>query len=139
MERVPISTQDGAPHGLPFSPSLQVSDWVFLSGQGSINADNEVVGDTIEEQTEKTLHNVERLLEAAGCRLADVVSVLVHLADLSTFERYNRVYERFFPDPKPVRTTRRRAAARWAARRDHRDGSAPDGITLRRLTPIIAD
>jgi 2-iminobutanoate/2-iminopropanoate deaminase len=105
MERVPIATEDGAPHRLPFSPGLQVSDWVFLSGQGSIDSNNEVVGATIEEQTEKTLQNVERLLEAAGCRLADVVSVLVHLSDLETFERYNRVYERFFPDPKPVRTT----------------------------------
>jgi 2-iminobutanoate/2-iminopropanoate deaminase len=91
--------------GLPFSPGLQISEWVFLSGQGSINSDNEVVGSTIEEQTETTLQNVERLLQASGCELSDVVSVLVHLSDLALFDRYNEVYERFFPDPKPVRTT----------------------------------
>jgi 2-iminobutanoate/2-iminopropanoate deaminase len=46
------------------------------------------------------LQNVERLLDAAGCRRR-----LGLLSDLDTFERYNRIYERFFPDPKPVRTT----------------------------------
>jgi 2-iminobutanoate/2-iminopropanoate deaminase len=33
------------------------------------------------------------------------VSCLVHLADLSDFERFNAVYERHFPQPRPVRTT----------------------------------
>jgi 2-iminobutanoate/2-iminopropanoate deaminase len=105
MERVLISSDAVAASGLPFSPGLRVGDWVFLSGQGSLNLDNEVVGDTIEEQTELTLQNIERLLQAAGCELADVVSVLVHLSDLELFQRYNQVYARYFPDPKPVRTT----------------------------------
>jgi len=105
MERVPISSDGVAATSLPFSAGLLVSDWVFLSGQGSLNADNEIVGDTIEEQTETTLDNVSKLLEAAGCELSDVVSVLVHLSDLQLFERYNQVYERYFADPKPVRTT----------------------------------
>jgi 2-iminobutanoate/2-iminopropanoate deaminase len=105
MERVLVSSGDTAPSGLPFSPALRVGDWVFLSGQGSLNENNELVGDTIEEQTETTLLNIERLLHAAGCELADVVSVLVHLSDLELFQRYNQVYARYFPDPKPVRTT----------------------------------
>jgi 2-iminobutanoate/2-iminopropanoate deaminase len=105
MERVPISARGVTPPKLPFSPGLQVADWVFLSGQGSLNAANDVVGETIEEQTERTLQNIEHLLNAAGCELSDVVSVLVHLSDLALFDRYNQVYERFFPDPKPVRTT----------------------------------
>jgi 2-iminobutanoate/2-iminopropanoate deaminase len=96
---------DGSPANASFSPALVVSDWVFLSGQGAIDAANEIVGGTIEEQTELTLENVERLLRAAGCELSDVVSVLVHLADLADFPAYNAVYERRFPDPKPVRTT----------------------------------
>jgi enamine deaminase RidA (YjgF/YER057c/UK114 family) len=37
--------------------------------------------------------------------MSDVVSVLVHLADLDDFAGYNEVYERHFADPKPVRTT----------------------------------
>ena len=45
------------------------------------------------------------LLAAAGSTLADVVSCLVHLADLADFERFNAVYEQHFAEPRPVRTT----------------------------------
>ena len=37
--------------------------------------------------------------------MADVVKVSAHLSDLSLFERYNKVYATYFPDPKPTRTT----------------------------------
>jgi len=104
VHRIPISA-GGVDSALPFSQALRVDDWVFLSGQGSIDAGGAVVGGTIEEQTELTFANIERLLRAAGCELSDVVSVLVHLADLELFGRYNAVYERHFPEPRPVRTT----------------------------------
>ena len=105
MQRVLISSEAVAESSLPFSPALRVGDWVFVSGQGGLNSDNEIVGDTIEAQTEGALRNVEELLKAAGCGLEDVVTVLVHLSDLELFERYNSVYSDFFPDPKPIRTT----------------------------------
>jgi len=34
-----------------------------------------------------------------------VIRKLAHLSDISLFERYNRVYASYFPDPKPARTT----------------------------------
>jgi reactive intermediate/imine deaminase len=89
----------------PYSPALRVGDWVLLAGQGGADPDTGKLGETIEEQTEQTLRNISLLLEAAGCTLADVVSSLVHLSDLSLFRRYNEVYGRHFGDPKPVRTT----------------------------------
>jgi enamine deaminase RidA (YjgF/YER057c/UK114 family) len=33
------------------------------------------------------------------------VKTTVHLSDMSLFSRFNKVYEGYFPDPKPVRTT----------------------------------
>jgi 2-iminobutanoate/2-iminopropanoate deaminase len=95
--KTPI-TSPSAPPGGPYSPGLAAGEWVFLAGQtGS--------GETIEDQTEDALGKVAALLDAAGCALADVVSCLVHLADLSEFERFNASYERQFPEPRPVRTT----------------------------------
>jgi len=105
MQRVLISSDEVPANTLPFSPALRVGDWVFVSGQGGFDTDGKLVGDTIEAQTEATIHNIERLLRVAGCELSDVVTVLVHLSDLTLFDRYNAVYERFFPDPKPTRTT----------------------------------
>jgi 2-iminobutanoate/2-iminopropanoate deaminase len=37
--------------------------------------------------------------------MEDVVKSTVHLSDLSLFSRFNEAYTRYFPDPKPVRTT----------------------------------
>jgi 2-iminobutanoate/2-iminopropanoate deaminase len=91
-------TSPSAPPGGPYSPGLAVGEWVFLAGQTGL-------GETIEDQTASALGKVVSLLGAAGCQPADVVSCLVHLADLSDFERFNTVYERHFPEPRPVRTT----------------------------------
>jgi 2-iminobutanoate/2-iminopropanoate deaminase len=97
MDRT-IVTSAAAPAGGPYSPGLVVGDTVYLAGQTG-------TGDTIEEQTETALGRVEALLAEAGCSAADVVSCLVHLTDLTLFERYNAVYERHFREPRPVRTT----------------------------------
>lgn len=105
MEHEPIAAAGAAPSGGPFTPGLRVGDWVFLSGQGGFDPESGELGETIEEQTEGTLRNVSALLEVAGCSFADVVSCLVHLSDLSLFPRFNAVYERHFPEPRPVRTT----------------------------------
>ncbi|HSH79066.1 MAG TPA: Rid family detoxifying hydrolase [Herpetosiphonaceae bacterium] len=94
-----------APAGA-YSPGLRVGDFVFVAGQGPLDpATGEIVGDTIEEQTARTLENVKAILEAAGATMADVVKATVHLSDLSLFQRYNAVYATYFPEPKPVRTT----------------------------------
>lgn len=97
MDRTRL-TSESAPPGGPYSPGLAVGEWVFLAGQ--IGA-----GDTIEEQASDALRKVAALLGEAGSTLEDVVSCLVHLSDLSAFQRFNAVYEQHFPEPRPVRTT----------------------------------
>ena len=89
-----------------YSPGIRAGDFVFVSGQvGRDPATGQVAGETIEEQTARALENVKAILEAAGATMADVVKVGAHLSDLALFERYNRVYATYFPDPKPTRTT----------------------------------
>ncbi len=104
MQRDVITSASVPASGLPFSPALKVGNWVYLSGQAGNRADG-TLADSIEEQTEATLANVSALLEAAGASPSDVVSVLVHLADLDDFDTYNEIYQRHFPEPRPVRTT----------------------------------
>ncbi len=96
-DRTPVSSPSAPPAG-PYTPGLVVGEWVYLAGQtGS--------GDTIEEQVSDSLSKIDALLAAAGGTLSDVVSCLVHLADLADFQRFNAVYERHFAEPRPVRTT----------------------------------
>ncbi len=105
MPKQVIQSEKGAPPAGAYSPGLRVGDFIFVSGQGPLDPSGNIVGETIEEQTTRTLENVKAILEAAGASMADVVKSTVHLSDLSLFDRYNKVYATYFPDPKPTRTT----------------------------------
>ena len=101
-----ISPEGTPPAVGPYSPGLSVGEWIFLSGQGGFDPETgKVISDDIAEQTAQTFRNIEGLLDAAGASLDDVVSCLVHLADLSDYAAFNSIYEQQFPGTKPVRTT----------------------------------
>ena len=107
MPKQQLSIDSGTvPAASPYSPGLRVGDFVFVSGQVPRDpATGKLVGETIEEQTTQVLENIKAILAAGGATMADVVKVSAHLTDLSLFERYNKIYVSYFPDPKPVRTT----------------------------------
>ena len=106
MTKQQIRTENAPLAGGPYSQGIRAGDFIYVAGQGPADpVTRKNVGDTIEEQTAQTLENVKAILEAAGASMADVVKSTVHLTDLSLFSRFNRVYETYFPDPKPVRTT----------------------------------
>jgi 2-iminobutanoate/2-iminopropanoate deaminase len=106
MPKTQITSKAGSPPGGPYSQGIRAGDFVFVAGQvGKDPATGQLVGDTIEAQTTQTLENLKAILEAAGASMADVVKVSAHLTDLSLFDRFNKVYVNYFPDPKPVRTT----------------------------------
>lgn len=106
MSKQQIRADQAAAPGGAYSQGIRAGDFVYVSGQGPIDpTTGAVVGETIEEQTERTLENVKAILEAGGATMADVVKSTVHLSDLALFDRYNGVYSSYFPDPKPVRTT----------------------------------
>jgi 2-iminobutanoate/2-iminopropanoate deaminase len=90
----------------PYSPVIEVDArrLVVLSGQVAVDLNGNVVGATIEAQTEATLENCRRQLASAGCDFADVFKVNVYLSDLADWARFNAVYETTFPSPLPVRT-----------------------------------
>jgi 2-iminobutanoate/2-iminopropanoate deaminase len=93
------------PTGTPYSPGLDLGDWVFLAGQGGADPATKELPEGIEAQAEQALRNVDAST-GAGLSLGDVASCLVHLSDLSLFQRYNAVWERVFAsEPRPVRTT----------------------------------
>jgi 2-iminobutanoate/2-iminopropanoate deaminase len=89
-----------------YSAGVLIDDLLFVSGQGPIDfKTSQFVLGSIEEETHLTLHNVQRICEAAGCSLNDVVKCTVHLSDINDFDRYNVIYASYFPGIKPARTT----------------------------------
>ena len=106
MSKQQITTRSGASPVGPYSQGLRVGDFVFVSGQGPLDpATGQIVGENIEEQTTRVLENIKAILEAGGATMADVVKANAHLSDMTLFDRYNKVYVTYFPDPKPTRTT----------------------------------
>jgi 2-iminobutanoate/2-iminopropanoate deaminase len=80
-------------------------DLVFCAGQlGTDPATGELAAG-VEAQAERALRNLEAVLDAAGCTLADIVKTTVFLADIDDFAAVNAVYARFMPDPPPARST----------------------------------
>ena len=90
-----------------YSQAIRAGDFVFISGQGPLDPDTlEVVGESVEEQTEQTMRNLAAIAEAAGGSIADAVKVSVFLSSIDLFARFNATYERIFSStPRPARTT----------------------------------
>lgn len=89
-----------------FSDGIVAGGFLFVSGQASVDfKTSQFVLGTIEEETERTLENIKAIVEAAGATMNDVVKCSAHLSDWNEFDRYNKVYERYFPGVKPARTT----------------------------------
>lgn len=90
---------------LPFSPAIRAGDYIFVSGQvGLVDAKGkEVKG--IEAQTRLCLENMKRVLVAASASLDDVVKVTVFIRNQEDFARMNEVYQGYFPEDKPARST----------------------------------
>jgi 2-iminobutanoate/2-iminopropanoate deaminase len=108
VERTVIRTEAApAPFkGAPYSQAIRVGDLVFVSGQIALApGSTEIVGETIEEQTERVLENLRAILEAAGSGLDRLVKTTVFLTDWSDFDGMNAVYARFVGDEPPARAT----------------------------------
>lgn len=58
-----------------------------------------------ESQTRRTMENLIRVLESAGCTLENVAKANVWLDDPRDFWTFNRVYAGFFPKGGPARST----------------------------------
>ena len=104
IERI-IPAGGASPRG-HYTPAMRAGDFVYVSGQGPIDpvTDKLAVGD-VEFQTQLTLSNVRRILEASGVGITDVVKCSVFLRDIAEFHNMNRAYAAFFGDHKPARTT----------------------------------
>jgi 2-iminobutanoate/2-iminopropanoate deaminase len=92
--------------GAPYSQGIRLGDLVFVSGQLAVRPGQaEVVGATIQEQTEQVFANLRAILEEAGSGLERLVKTTVFLSDLDDFGGMNEVYARHVGDQPPARST----------------------------------
>ncbi len=73
----------GAKSVLPFSPAIKAGDFVYVSGQASVDRENgSVIEGTFEEEMRRSIENLEVILK-----------------------EYNKIYPEYFMVPRPTRST----------------------------------
>jgi 2-iminobutanoate/2-iminopropanoate deaminase len=92
--------------GAPYSQAIKAGGLVFVSGQLPLEPGHtELLGGTIQEQTELVLANLRAILEAAGSGLDRLVKTTVFLQNLDDFQGMNEVYVKHVGDRPPARST----------------------------------
>jgi len=98
MKQIIKTDQAPLPIG-PYNQATVFNGMVFLSGQIAIDpATNELVLNSIEEETKRVMENVKALLEASGSSLEKVLKASVFVKDMNLFGRINAVYATYFPE-----------------------------------------
>ena len=90
----------------PYSQAIEINGTLYISGQIPLNPKTMTVVDGgIKEQTIQVLKNIGAILEAAAYSYNDVVKSTCLLADISLFKEMNEIYEQFYSENKPSRST----------------------------------
>ncbi len=105
MTRQAVSTA-GAPSAIgPYSQAVASGEIVACSGQLGLDPTTGELVEGVEAQAERAMRNLEAVLDAAGCSMADVVKTTIFLADIADFAAVNAIYARYMPEPPPARST----------------------------------
>jgi 2-iminobutanoate/2-iminopropanoate deaminase len=89
----------------PFSPAVRVGDFVFVSGQASVDAGGKIVAGTFDEECRRSIENLRAVLISAGSDLAHVVQTRNYVRESENLPRFNEIYREYFAAPYPARTT----------------------------------
>ena len=88
----------------PYSQGIQAGDFIYFSGQIPLSPETgEIVGSTIEEQTEQVMKNIEGLLTSQNLTFADIAKSTCFLVEMADFAAFNEIYARYFIS-KPARS-----------------------------------
>ncbi len=105
MKKEVIYTEK-APEPGPYSQAIRYGNLIFVAGQTSEDPiTNEVIHDSVAEQTERVLNNIKTILEAAGSGMDKILRCDVYLSSMAHKEEMNEAYRKFFPADPPARNT----------------------------------
>jgi 2-iminobutanoate/2-iminopropanoate deaminase len=106
MKKIIFTEKAPAPIG-PYNQAVLVGNTLYTSGQIAINPiTNELVLDSIEEETKLVMENLKAVLEAAEMTFENVVKVSIFISDMGNFANINAVYGSYFNEATaPARET----------------------------------
>ena len=88
----------------PYSQAVKTGNLLFTSGQIALDpATGEIVGTTIEEQTEQVMKKHGAILKEAGATYENAVKTVCFLDNMDDFGAFNEIYGKYFTG-KPARS-----------------------------------
>jgi 2-iminobutanoate/2-iminopropanoate deaminase len=94
----------GFKEGMPFSDGFVAGNTLYVAGQQG-RENGKVEGVDISVQTTNTINAIKKIVEGAGFKMTDIVSVTVYVTSLDDVPKMNEVYKAMMPNPKPARAT----------------------------------
>ena len=104
MPRRLISSGSSFEREIGFSRAVVDGEWVFVSGTTGFDYRTMTISDSLTEQTEQCLRNIQSALEQAGASLGDVVRVTYILPKGEDFPQCWPILRKYFGDVRPAAT-----------------------------------
>lgn len=87
------------------SQGIAVGDYLFISGQTSVDESGKIIGvGDFETQIEQVFKNLDKVLKAGHSELSRVVKVTIFLTDMANFDTVVRYRKKYFSKPYPADT-----------------------------------
>jgi enamine deaminase RidA (YjgF/YER057c/UK114 family) len=104
MSRKLISSGSAFEERIGYSRAVVDGDWIFVSGTTGFDYSTMTISDSILEQAEQCLKNIEAALGQAGSTLKDVVRVTYIVPNAVDFEQCWPVLRKYFGEVRPAAT-----------------------------------
>ena len=104
MNRRLISSGSSFEREIGYSRAVVDGDWIFVSGTTGFDYRSMTISESLTEQTEQCLRNIQSALEQAGATLQDVVRVRYILPRGDEFPQCWPILRRYFGDVRPAAT-----------------------------------
>jgi enamine deaminase RidA (YjgF/YER057c/UK114 family) len=89
---------------IAYSRAVVDGDWIFVSGTTGFDYESMAISDSLTEQTEQCLRNIQSALAQAGASLGDVVRVRYILPKAEDFPQCWPILRKYFGDVRPAAT-----------------------------------
>ena len=104
MTRRLISSGSSFEREIGFSRAVVDGEWIFVSGTTGFDYGTMTISDTLTEQTEQCLRNIQSALAQAGASLRDVVRVTYILPKGEDFPQCWPILRKYFGEVRPAAT-----------------------------------
>ena len=104
MSRQLISSGSTFEKEIGYSRAVVEGDWIFVSGTTGFDYSTMTISDSIEEQTEQCMKNIEAALKQANAEIKDIVRVLYIVPQADEFQKCWPVLKKYFGEVRPAVT-----------------------------------